>query len=52
MKYHIIYRYRTEYPVVVMCAFFGVSRSGYYAFVPVSYTHLDVYKRQVTRGSC
>ena len=33
MKYHIIYRYRTEYPVVVMCAFFGVSRSGYYAFV-------------------
>ena len=33
MKYHIIYRHRTEYPVVVMCAFFGVSRSGYYAFV-------------------
>ena len=23
----------TEYPVAVMCKFFGVSRSGYYAFV-------------------
>ena len=33
VKYHIIYRYRTEYPVAVMCQFFKVSRSGYYAFV-------------------
>ena len=33
VKYHIIYRHRTEYPVAVMCKFFGVSRSGYYAFV-------------------
>ena len=33
IKYHIIYRHRTEYPVSVMCAFFGVSRSGYYTFV-------------------
>ena len=33
VKYHIIYRYRTEYPVAVMCKFFGVSRSGCYAFV-------------------
>ncbi len=32
-KYHIIYRHRMEYPVTVMCRFFGVSRSGYYAFV-------------------
>ena len=32
IKYHIIYRHRTEYPVAVMCQFFGVSRSGYYAF--------------------
>ena len=32
-KYHIIYRHREEYPVSVMCAFFGVSRSGYYGFV-------------------
>ena len=33
IKYHIIYRHRAEYPVAVMCKFFGVSRSGYYAFV-------------------
>ena len=33
IKYDIIYRHRTEYPVSVMCAFFGVSRSGYYTFV-------------------
>ena len=33
VKHHIIYRHRTEYPVTVMCKFFGVSRSGYYAFV-------------------
>ncbi len=33
VKYHIIHRHRTEYPVAVMCAFFEVSRSGYYAFV-------------------
>lgn len=33
VKYHVIYKHRTEYPVSVMCRFFGVSRSGYYAFV-------------------
>ena len=33
VKYQVIYRHRTEYPVVVMCKFFGVSRSGYYAFI-------------------
>ena len=33
VKYHNIYRHRTEYPVSVMCKFFSVSRSGYYAFV-------------------
>ena len=33
IKYHIIYRRSGEYPVSVMCAFFAVSRSGYYAFV-------------------
>ena len=33
VKYHIIYCHRTEYPVSVMCAFLGVSRSGYYTFV-------------------
>ena len=33
VKYAIIYRHRHEYPVSVMCNFFEVSRSGYYAFV-------------------
>ena len=33
VTYHIIYRHRAEYPVAVMCKFFSVSRSGYYAFV-------------------
>ena len=32
-KYAVIYRHRGEYPVCVMCQFFGVSRSGYYDFV-------------------
>ena len=32
-KYAVIYRHREEYPVSVMCRFFGVSRSGYYDFV-------------------
>ena len=32
-KYAVIYRHRQEYPVSVMCRFFGVSRSGYYSFV-------------------
>ena len=33
VKYHIIHRHSGEYPVSVMCAFFEVSRSGYYSFV-------------------
>lgn len=33
VKYHVIYRHQGEYPVSVMCRFFGVSRSGYYDFV-------------------
>ena len=32
-KYQVIYRHRTDYPISVMCQFFGVSRSGYYAYV-------------------
>ena len=32
-KYAVIYRHRKEYPISVMCKFFEVSRSGYYAFV-------------------
>ena len=31
-KYAVIYRHRNEYPISVMCEFFGVSRSGYYDF--------------------
>lgn len=33
IKYHVIYRHRTEYPVCRMCQFFEVSRSGYYDFI-------------------
>ncbi len=33
LKYQIMYRYRAEYPVTVMCRFFGISRSSYYDFV-------------------
>ena len=32
-KYQVIYRHRTEYPISVMCQFFGASRSGYYSYV-------------------
>ena len=32
MKYAVIYRHKTEYPISVMCKFFEVSRSGYYDF--------------------
>ena len=32
-KYAVIYRYREKYPVLVMCKFFSVSKSGYYNFV-------------------
>ena len=43
VKYHVIYHHREEYPVSVMCRFFGVSRSGYYAFV----SHLHEIDRGV-----
>ena len=33
VKYHVIYLNRTVYSISVMCRFFGVSRSGYYAYV-------------------
>ena len=33
LKYTVIYHHRHEYPVQVMCQFFGVSKSGYYDFV-------------------
>ena len=33
IKYHVILRHSTRYPVSVMCQFFLVSRSGYYDFL-------------------
>jgi len=33
VKYLAIYRHKDKYPIVGMCEFFEVSRSGYYAFV-------------------
>ena len=33
IKYLAIYRHREKYPIQTMCAFFEVSRSGYYDFV-------------------
>ena len=33
MKYLAIFRHKEKYPVKTMCAFFEVSRSGYYDFV-------------------
>ena len=32
-KYEVICAHREEYPVAVMCKFFGVSKSGYYEYV-------------------
>lgn len=33
VKYEVIYCRREKYPIIVMCEFFGVSRSGYYDYV-------------------
>ena len=33
VKYQVIQRHSSQYPVSVMCQFFGVSRSGYYDFL-------------------
>ena len=33
VKFSVIHRHKDEYPISVMCKFFGVSRSGYYDFV-------------------
>ena len=33
IKYQVIYRHQGMYPASVMCAIFGVSRSGYYGYV-------------------
>jgi putative transposase len=33
VKYLVIYRHQSKYPISVMCKFFSVSRSGYYDYV-------------------
>ena len=33
VKYAAIEKYHGKYPVQFMCNFFGVSRSGYYAYL-------------------
>ena len=41
-KYQVIYCHRMEYPVSVMCQFFGVSRSGYYTYISrIGYVNKD-----------
>ena len=32
-KYAIVHHHKEDYPISIMCRFFGVSRSGYYDFV-------------------
>lgn len=32
VKYGIIQRYASKYPVISMCRFFDISRNGYYSF--------------------
>lgn len=33
VKFGVIYRHRLEYPILTMCRFFNVSRSGYYNYL-------------------
>jgi putative transposase len=33
VKYNVIYKNKTAYPIKIMCQFFQVSRSGYYDFI-------------------
>ena len=54
MKYAWIGKNKAAWPVTVTCEVLGVSTSGYFEHQrrrqtrqPVSYTHLDVYKRQL-----
>ena len=32
-KYAVIYRHQEQYPVLAICQFFSVSRSGYYSYI-------------------
>ena len=43
IKFDVIHQYRNEYPIQAMCAFFGVSRSGYYRYVQ----HLDTPQKDM-----
>ena len=33
VKYQVIYKHKDKYSISEMCKFFGVSRSGYYAYL-------------------
>lgn len=51
MKYAVIYRHRQEYPVLVMCQLFGVSRSGYYDYCKrIGRPEPDTELAEVLRG--
>ena len=52
VKYAVIYRHRQEYPVLVMCRLFGVSRSGYYDYCKrIGRPEPDTELAEVLRGS-
>lgn len=51
VKYAVIYRHRQEYPVLVMCQLFGVSRSGYYDYCKrIGRPEPDTELAEVLRG--
>lgn len=51
IKYAVIYRHRQEYPVLVMCRLFGVSRSGYYDYCKrIGRPEPDTELAEVLRG--
>ena len=51
VKYAVIYRHRKEYPVLVMCRLFGVSRSGYYDYCKrIGRPEPDTELAEVLRG--
>lgn len=51
VKYAVIYRHRQEYPVLVMCRLFGVSRSGYYDYCKrIGRPEPDTELAEVLRG--
>lgn len=44
IKYQVIFKHKDKYNISEMCRFFGVSRSGYYAFLK----RLDIPDRDLT----